>query len=363
MPSQPSQFKKREIAKLLCKVAIWLSLPVASFGQTAITAWTLSNSNAADTTAYTPTIGFQNQTNAIVNITAGSTKTIDSTASSTFVRRNTTAGNNNRSAVWEVQGTSTTNLRGTDVSGQTLTAALSGNNALMGVNDVFSNGSSENFESNIERLDFYWAGGFTTVSDQGFAVFDRGTAGLTGHDTFQIAVFTGWNTTTNTPTTYAGTVVEADQADYGANNLDWDPTTGGAQTTFANYRILRFNNGDNLTPLDVNDSGNTNQGIAGVYISFADLQIPDGTTIYGYSLMARDVTNTLANLVDWNNTTHYKTDTPDVGTGSIDLLSLNGRRFVPEPATYGAILLFFMIAAVAIRRRQLAIPAKVRTGS
>lgn len=336
-------------------IALLLS-PLLVNAQTAITGWTLSNSNAADSTGYTPTITFQNQTNAITNIVAGTTKTIDSTASSTFVRRNTTAGNNDRSAIWEVQGTSTTNLMGTNISGQSITAALSGNNALMGVNDVFSNGSSQNYESNIERLDFYWAGGFTAVSDQGFAVFDRGQASLTGHDTFQIVVFTGWDTSTNAPTTYSGNMLKVNQSSYGSSNLDWDPTTAGTQSTFANYRILRFNSGDNLTPLDANSNGNTNQGVAGVFISFADLGIAQGTTVYGYSLMATDVNTTLAGLVDWTNTSAYLTNTSDT-IGSIDLLSLNGRRFVPEPATYGAMLIAAVAAAIGWRRRQ---PALVR---
>lgn len=332
--------------------------------QTTVTGWSLSSSDVADSTAYSPTQTFRNTTFSVNSITAGTTKYADSTATAAFVRRNTDSSgngtpnqsgvdNNNRSAIWEVQdGNTTTNLRGLNPSSMSISDVLLGNNVLMGVNDVFSNGYSQNYESNIERIDFYWAGGFTAVSSDGFAVFERGQASLTGHDSFQIAVFTGWDSVNNRPTTYSGNVVEVSSSAYGSSNLDWDPTTGGTQSNFNNYRILRFNNGDNLSTLDVNSSGNTNQGIAGVFISFADLGIAPGTTIYGYSLMATDVTNTVANLADWTNATYYPTNTSDSTIGSIDLMAYNGRRFVPEPTTYGAALVSVAAAFVFWRRQR-----------
>lgn len=346
-------------------------LPLTGLAQTTVTAWSLGNSDAANTSAYSPTQTFDNTTFNVTGFTAGTAKQVASTADAAYVRRNTdsnangtpnqTADNNNRSAIWEVQGTSTTNLRGLDTSSLSLSNVLLSNNVLMGVNDVFSNGANNtnNYESNIERLDFYWSAGISTTRDEGFAVFERGTAGTTGHDTFQIAVFTGWDTVNNKPTTYSGNVVEVAQAKYGSTNLDWDPTTAGAQTTITNYRILRFNNGDNLTPLDVNSSGNTTQGLAGVFISFADLGIAAGTKVYGYSLMATDATNTVANLADWTNATYYPTNTSDSTIGSLDLVGFNGRLFVPEPSTYGAIFVGLTALALGWRRyrRGLSAPA------
>ena len=325
-------------------------LPVASFGQTAITGWTLGSSDAADTTAYGDT--FRNSTFNVINFTAGTTKTVDSSATTTFIRRSSTGGNSN---VWTVRdGTTGSNIRAMNPSGGTLADVLSGNNVLQGANDLFTNtgGSpATTANSNVERIDFYWNGGFTTVSDQGFAVFDRGS-----NDGFQIAVITGWDTATNRPTAY-GATKDVGSGTYGANlAADW-VAGGGTETTFE-ATFLRFATDSTLTTLD-STQNSTGQGVGGVFISFADLGIADGTIIYGYSLMATDVSNTTANLVDWTNSTYYPTTTTDT-VGSIDLAGFNGRRFVPEPATYGAILLFVSVIAVALRRRQVAVAVKVR---
>jgi len=360
MLSQSSPFQKLPLWQLLSAVTVLLFFPAGSFGQTAVTGWTLSNSDAANSTAYSPTITFQNQTSAVTSITAGATMTIGSTATAAFVRRNTDSNgngtpngagdNNNRSSVWEVTGTSTTNVLGTNPSAQTLNNVLLGNNVLMGTNDLFSNGNTQPWMSNVERVDFYWAGGFTAVSTEGFAVFERGNAG--SHDQFNIAVFTAVDAA-GTPTAYSGNVVSATATDYGSN-----------LNSFTNYQILRFNAGDSLSTLDTNTTGGDSApGVAGVFISFADLGIAAGTKVYGYSLMANDTTTVVTNLVDWTNTASYRVDTPDAPgstpNGSIDLLGFNGRRFVPEPATYGAILLFFTVGVVAVRRRQLAVPVRV----
>ena len=74
MIPQPKQSIKQS-ARLLAGLLILL--PVLGYGQTAISAWTLSNANAANSTAYTPTITFDNQTNTVSSITVGSSvKTI-----------------------------------------------------------------------------------------------------------------------------------------------------------------------------------------------------------------------------------------------------------------------------------------------
>jgi len=329
-------------------------LPVLGYAQTAVTSWVLSNANAANTTGYTPTITFDNQTNTVTSITVGSSvKTVSSNADEVFLRRagtaagtGTTAGSAN---IWEV-ATSSTSLLGTNTSANTIQNVLLGNNALMGVNDLFTNtgGSPSPANNNVERVDYHWTAGFTAVPDQGFAIFDR-AASHNAADGFQVAVFTGWNA--NAPTTYAGNVVEVTAgagSQYSATGLDWDPTTAGTQATFS-YEILRFTSGDNLTPLNTSDALGSGQGAFGVYISFADLGIAAGTTIYGYSIMANDVTNVTANLVDWTNASFYPTSTPDTN-GSIDLLAVNGKRWVPEPSTYGAMFLGLGSMLLGLRR-------------
>jgi len=333
-----------------------MMLPALGHGQTAISAWTLSNANAANSTAYTPTITFDNQTNTVTSITVGSSvKTIAANADNVYVRRNGIAAGSGTAAgganIWEV-ATSSTNLLGSNTGSQTIEDVLLGHNALMGVNDLFTNsgGSPSVVNNNIERVDYSWNGGFTAISDQGFSIFDRALSHAAA-DGFQIAVFTGWDSLTNAPTAYSGNVVEVTAgagSQYSATGLDWDPTTAGTQSTFS-YEILRFTSGDNLTPLNTSDALGSGQGIFGVYISFADLGIPQGTTVYGYSIMANDVTNVTANLVDWTNTTNYTTSTPDTN-GSIDLLGVSGKRWVPEPSSYGAMLLGLGSLLLGFRR-------------
>jgi hypothetical protein len=347
--------------------ALLLLLPILSQGQTAISAWTLGYSNPAnnDTTAYSPTITFSNQINTITSINAGSgtgsLKTIASNASEVFVRRSGVTGASADNAnVWEV-ATASNSLMGVNTATLgtgTLQDVLLNHNALMGVNDLFSNtgGTPAQVNNNIERVDYHWNTPFTAVPDQGFAVFDR--AASTGvADGFQIAVITGW--AANAPTAYGGNVVEvlAGTGKYGAA-LDWDPTnTAASQTTFG-FEILRFDGapgtGDSLATLNTTayTAAGSGQSVFGTYISFADLGIPQGTVVYGYSIMGSDVTNTVANLVDWTNNTNYSQATPDTGAGngSIDLLSVNGMRFVPEPSTYGAMFMGLGSLMLGFRR-------------
>ena len=83
--------------------------------------------------------------------------------------------------------------------------------------------------------------------------------------------------------------------------------------------LFRYNNGNNLTASTLNTEVG-NQGIGGLVITMADLGLTNGTTIYGYSLMAQDVTATnSAQLLDWTNGTFYPTTTDGAtGGGGID---------------------------------------------
>lgn len=352
----PSPRKLMPTLLAACGCALLALMPARSYGQVAVSSWTLSNANAANSTAY-GTYNFDNQVNTLSSITVGTAvKSLASNADSVFVRRAGVAASTGNTAgsanIWEV-ATSASNLVGTSTATNTLQNVLLGHNALMGVNDLFTNtlGSPE-ANNNIERVDYYWGSGITVVADQGFAIFDR-AANHNAADGFQVAVFTGWNTGTSAPTTYAGTVVEITAgagSQYSATALDWDPTTGGTQAAFT-YQILRFTSGDNLTPLASADATNT-QGVFGVYISFADLGIAAGTTVYGYSIMANDVDNTVATLADWTNAANYRRNTSDA-SGSIDLLGINGRLYVPEPSTYGALFLGLGSMLLGFRRWRL----------
>ena len=96
-------------------------------------------------------------------------------------------------------------------------------------------------------------------------------------------------------------------------------------------------------------------------ISFADLGISAGTTIYGYSLMAGDTAPvSAASLVNWNNATYYPTNTDPTGYGNMDFMGFGAQisRPVPEPATYGALFMGLTASVLAWRRRGLAAKAR-----
>lgn len=331
-------------------------------GQTAITDWTLSFTDGARTND--EGIKFQNQTYAITSFATGTTVfNLGTSASDAYVRRNQDSSgngtlnqsgvdNNNRSSVWNTQYNGASDVVGSNPT--SLSSVLLNNNAIMGADNLFTNGSDAAVKNtgNVERVDFYFGGTVVNAAD-GLTIFDRGLAGA--HDNVKIAVFTGWSGGpfgSLQPTAYSGNVVTLTSANYGSN-LDANPLVAGVQDSLT-YSLFRYNNGNDLTDLDEAIEVNT-QGVAGAFISFADLGIATGTTIYGYSIMAADVTTNVANLANWNNATYYPTGTSDAN-GGIDLMSFNGRiaRPVPEPSTYGALLLGGCVGVWMWRRRVVA---------
>ena len=326
--------------------------------QTAITDWSLSFTDANHSND--EGIRFENQTYAVTGFSTGSTLfTLSTSASAAYVRRNYDSNgngtinqsgvdNNNRTSAWNTQYAGQDNVTGSNPT--TLSGMLLNNNAIMGSDNLFTNGNDASVKNtgNVERVDFYFGATVVNAMD-GITVFDRGLAG--GHDNVKIAVFTSWAGAPfgAMPTGYSGNVVTLTAASYGSN-LDVNPSVAGVQDTL-NYSLFRYNNGDNLSALDEAVETGT-QGIAGAFISFANLGIATGTTIYGYSIMGADVTTNVANLANWNNATYYPTGTSDAN-GGIDLMSFNGRisRPVPEPSTYGALLLGGCVGVWMFRRR------------
>lgn len=321
--------------------------PIAS-AQIAINTIFTTTTDVGDTN--TNSVRFENTTIAVSSFldAAGNRYTQNSVANIAYVRRNTTAGNSNNTSAWYTDATTAGRFEAPYAT--TDPTLLLGNNILRGSDNTFANGTDAT-TGNIERLDFVFTAGLTANLNTAFSVFDRGAAGV--HDSVKIAVITGWDSVNNKPTSYGGNLVGVNSVNYGAANpiADFD------------YHLFRYSNGDNLGAgayWDSNTEAGT-QGIGGTIISMYDLGIAAGTTIYGYSLMGYDVTNggSMANLVDWTNTTYYRSDTTGAtGTGGIDLSAVNGvlyNRAAPEPATYGAL---FMAAALGgwmlHRRKQLA---------
>jgi hypothetical protein len=337
--------RRYRLAAAVCWLAIVHSLP-AQIGVSTISTTTtdLANSNTNGTT-------FQNTTVAVSSFldVAGNIYTANTVAGAAYVRRNTTAGNDNNTSAWYDQGGSTTQFSAPYAA--TDPSLLLGNNILRGSDNTFANGSGDATAGNIERLDFVFSAGVTTNLSTAFAVFDRGDAGA--HDSVKIAVITGWNAGTSQVTAYGGNLIGVNSVNYGPTNV----------VTNFDYNLFRYSNGDNLgSPYWNSNTETGNQGIGGTIISLSDLGIAAGTTIYGYSLMGYDVTNggSMSNLVNWNNTTYYATDTTGAtGTGGIDLSAVNGvlyNRVAPEPTTYGAIFMGVALGGWYVRRRK---PARV----
>ena len=302
--------------------------PLAVDAQTVITAATFGATvNNADQTKYTsPAVTFLETSSALTTFTtAGGVYNVQNTATNAYVRRNTAlpAVNANNSSVW-YRGASTSTLDGNYKP--SLSAVLLNNNQFMGTDNTFDNGIA-NTQGNIERVDFVWNAGIQIGSTDGFAVFERGA--VNAHDTFRIAVITGWDSVLNKPTTYSAPITQA--ANWGATNL----------TSLGSFQIVRYGLGDNLSVDDTAVTvGSAGQGLAGLLFQLSAFGIAANTTIYGYSILSTDgtvVTTAGSSLADWTNTTFYPTNSAP----GIDLSGINGQMYskTPEPSTYGAIFI------------------------
>jgi hypothetical protein len=266
--------------------------------------------------------------------TATDTYVINSAADNVFIRRN--AVNNNQSSVWY-----TSSGVGTDLSGihqSDYGQLLRSNNIFGGSDNTFANGTVPS-SGNIERIDFTWSLPMTVDNALAFAVFDRGATGV--HDSFAIAAVTAVDAFGN-PTAF-GTLLKIGAGWGGATNpvADFD------------YRLFRYANGDDITAA-TDSAATSTQGIGGIVITAADLGLTIGTNIYGYSLMAVDVTATnSAELLDWTNATFYPTTTDgNTGGGGIDLAAVNGILFavVPESISNAVLIGFILLASICYRR-------------
>lgn len=267
--------------------------------------------------------------------TATATYAVTSGADNVFIRRN--AVNNNQSSTWY-----TTSGVGTDLSGvhyNDYGQMLHSNNLFGGSDNTFANGTV-NTSGNIERIDFTWNSGLTVTNAFAFAVFDRGAVNV--HDSFAIAAVTAIDAFGN-PTAF-GTLLKI-AAGWGSANPLAD----------FNYRLFRYANGDNITA-STDSAAIATQGIGGIVITAADLGLTLGQKIYGYALMAQDVTATNSTeLLDWTNAAFYPTTTDgNTGGGGIDLAAINGLAFaaVPEPVSTSVLVAFIFLTVVVSYRKQ-----------
>jgi hypothetical protein len=280
-------------------------------------------------------------------------------ASNVYVRRNTDSNGNgtpNQTGGSGDNPNNTTLIYQTNSSNRnygtynsTLESVFLSSNLYVGVRNPFANGPGTSTNSNIERIDFYFSGGYTVQADDSLVFFDVENPGNLG-DGFRIAAFTAVGTVNgfaNAPTTYANTGLLIAPDSFGG------PIDNPQDAASGTYYRSTYTNGDNLsgTASDTTSAGTLN--LVGILIRFSDLGITPGTTIYGYSLLGGDVAPaTAASLVNWSNPTYYPTNTDRAGYGNMDFLGFGAQisRPVPEPSTYGALLVGASLLLSGIRR-------------
>jgi len=324
-------------------ILIFLVSVSALFGQAVpITSITTQTTSIGQTTYGGATFNGLNRAVMTVADSSGNNYTIAGTSTDVFLRRNTTAGNaNNTSVTFASSGTPNTFLGPYATTAQTV---LLGNNIYQSIDNVFANGTSVS-TGNIERVDYLFNGsiGMTATSLDAIAIFERGLAGQ--HDSFNIALITGWDSATNTPTSFTR-ITTVSMLDFGPNNVTVD---GVANYTY-DYNLFRYNTGNNLTNWTANTETNT-QGIGGVILNWLGLGANNGQTIYGYSISANDTTTNRNRYANWNNVNYF----PSNSTNGFDPFGANGKVWrhytpTPEPSTYGIIFMSITGAFIAWSR-------------
>lgn len=174
-----------------------------------------------------------------------------------------------------------------------------------GSDNVFNNDSTSDLTyNNIERVDFVYKVGVATtgLSMAGFLIAERG-----GNDDFKIAAITGVDAVGN-PTSF-GPVLSVKATAY-----------GNAIMTASTY-VMRKDVADGLLrPFSLVGA----QAIKAVFIRLTDLSVGALQKIYGYSLMADDVTaTTSAQLLAFTNATYFPRNTT-TSDGGMDLAAAPG---------------------------------------
>lgn len=354
-------------ALFLAALAILAAAGPGARAQTAISSITtsLTVNRSSSTTLNSGSVTFANADLAINTMTDanGTVYTVTGSASAAFLRTDSTSsGELNQSSAWYLgnaaaaSNSSPTTLYGT-YNSSNVGNLLLGNNLLAGADNVFINSSgTAAAQGNVERLDLIFNGstGITANSNLALAVFDRGTG-----DSFSIAVVTGVDANGN-PTSYGGNLLNVSNTAWtnaGLLNSSNTPSavlnSSGSPTDY----LLRYDSSSSTGAThNTEDDEHNDQNINGLTFTMAQLGITSGTTIYGYSLMAGDVTDggNINNLVNYRNTKYFPTSTTDSNAfNGLDPVAVNGVIFsmhpVPEPATYAEI--FFGAALFYAWRR------------
>lgn len=195
-----------------------------------------------------------------------------------------------------------------------------------GTDNLFDNVVPGTNNNNIERFDVIFPAGYTIVdkNTEGFALFERGIAGA--HDGVKIAGISSLNGSQD-PNGYKALPLNVTTA-------DWGDIPGST----VQHVVLR----KEPTHPHLIATGVKPQDRGGIFIPFASLGFANGDVVYGYSLMAPDVSPAApAQLVNYNNNTVYPLTTtePDGGLdliGDADLFRYNNLACI-LPVTFSSV--------------------------
>lgn len=206
------------------------------------------------------------------------------------------------------------------------------NNLYQGLRNPFANGTTY-LDSNIERIDFD-LGGYTVREGDGIVLFDLVNRGEHGGG-FRIAAYTA-SDASDRPTEYANTGLLVNPGTYGPE-LD-SPSDNHSREYFR----ATYGSGDDISGAGLVQDLSGDLGLVGIMIKFTDLGLEVGSTVQGFSIMAGDVAaDTAVSLVDWTDSSVYKTNTNRNTWGSTDFMAFGAQiaQPIPEPSTYGAIFM------------------------
>ncbi|MEM6964487.1 MAG: tandem-95 repeat protein [Bacteroidota bacterium] len=230
----------------------------------------------------------------------------DSIATPIFRRNNNSTWTGKIEFIWmERNSFSSPNLDLKPEFVSTMEEALNSKVINRGTDNVFTNPSTNN-GNNIERLDYVYENGLTPadVTTQGFLLLERN-----GNDNIKIAPILAIDGSNN-PTAYGNLI------NIGSGSTYWGSSPHNITTI-----TLRDNDPSTNSTIQPNETVSS-QNVKACVITFDDLGISNGATIYGYSLFANDVTNggDNTNLLDWTNTTYFPQNTSSTNGGS-DLIA------------------------------------------
>ncbi|MDQ5980826.1 MAG: sorting protein [Verrucomicrobiota bacterium] len=206
---------QRLITWLKTAALVGLFQAVNSSGQTAVTSITYG-SLVDNTNTSSGGITYLNRDRMVstVGTGLGDYQFTGPLATNVFFRRNTDSNNNgtqnqasdnpnNSTLIYQVDGSN----RAYGDSNANLEQMFLDGNLNTGIRNPFANGAGTSTNSNLERIDFFFSGGYTVQAGDALTFFDVENVGNLG-DGFRIAAFTSVgsvNGFSNAPTAYANT--------------------------------------------------------------------------------------------------------------------------------------------------------------